>query len=60
MRLIYGERGMNKSLNVRLGLEELEGKLILKCNQQHKHICFCLQPNTDLVCAYEESKPVAA
>ena len=60
MRLIYGERGMNKSFNVRLGLEELEGKLILKCNQQHKHICFCLQPNIDLVSAYEESKPIAA
>lgn len=59
MDLIFEEQGMNKFLNVKLGSEELEGKLILKCNQEHKHICFCLEPNINSVAAYEETKPVA-
>lgn len=59
MALIYEEPGINKFLNVKLELEELEGKLILKRNQEHKHICFCLEPNINLVSIYEETKAVA-
>ena len=54
MDLIYAEQGINKFLNVKHGSEELEGKLTLKCNQEHKHICFCLEPNIKLVSAYEK------
>ena len=54
MDLIYAEQGINKFLNVKQGSEELEGKLTLKCNQEHKHICFCLEPNIKLVSAYEK------
>jgi hypothetical protein len=56
MDLIYEEQRVNKFLNVKLGLEKLEGKLILKCNQEHKHICFCLEPNINLVLVYKEAK----
>ena len=56
MDLIYVEQGINKFLNVKHGSEELEGKLTLKCNQEHKHICFCLEPNIKLVSAYEKKK----
>lgn len=59
MALIYEEPGINKFLNVKLELQELEGKLILKGNQEHKHICFCLEPNINLVSIYEETKAVA-
>lgn len=59
MDLIYEEQGINKFLNVKLGSEELEGKLILKCNQEYKHICFCLEPNINLVSVYEETKAAA-
>lgn len=59
MDLVFEEQGMNKFLNVKLGSEELEGKLILTCNQEHKYICFCLEPNINSVAAYEETKPVA-
>lgn len=50
---------MNKFLNVKLGLEELEGKLILKCNQGHKHICCYLESKINLVSTYEETKAIA-
>ena len=56
MDLIYAEQGINKFLNVKHGSEELEGKLTLKCNQEHKHICFCLELNIKLVSAYEKNK----
>ena len=56
MDLIYAEQGINKFLNVKQGSEELEGKLTLKCNQEQKHICFCLEPNIKLVSAYEKKK----
>lgn len=58
MVLIYEELGINKFLNVKFELEELEGKLILKRNQEYKYICFCLELNINLVFIYEEIKVV--
>ena len=53
------EQGLNKFLNVKLGSEELESKITLECNQEHKHICFCLEPNINFVTVYEVTKAVA-